>query len=288
MTLVYEPKSLLWTRQPNICNTSTHTSELTREEYWKRVVRTYKNEWVHPFPDPKGTITVILTPKQCKLLSDASLIGFTSGRRSLLYEDELKEFDKIIAEHIAPDKTWFIRLNESSPKDGIHGCGPLTSAEQIVTSLVTSGRAHRALRRSYEFNQNNILYIIPWRDDWKEELKFRVFVHNSHVTAISQYVWCKDVGLTDTNIRIITPAIVSECNDEIIPRMELDSFVVDVIVVLDEGTSIDDDTTFHIELIEFNSFGKDLAAGSALFHWIHDEQILYGDGSKTVTRYVTH
>ena len=32
-------------------------------------------------------------------------------------------------------------------------------------------------------------------------------------------------------------------------------------------------------LIELNSFGKELAAGSALYHWLLDEKILYNDFS---------
>ena len=35
-------------------------------------------------------------------------------------------------------------------------------------------------------------------------------------------------------------------------------------------------------LIELNSFGKEYAAGSALFHWILDEKILYNNSDNNI------
>lgn len=283
MALIYQSKTLSWTQQPNICNTSNHVSELTSEEHFSRVMLTYKNKWVSKFPDPKGTITIRISPAQCEMLSKAAFIGFMSGKRSPLYQDELNDFEHVVDNVIKTDNLkWFIRLNECSPKDGIYGCGPLTSAQQIVTSLVTSGRAYRALARAHERGYGNTLYIVPWRDNWKEELEFRVFVNKQHITAISQYVWCKDVGWKADTICNVVPKIVTYCNEEVIPKMDIDSFVVDVIVIYDE------DGSFHVELIELNSFGQDLAAGAALFHWINDHDILYGDGKEIIIRYVTN
>ena len=38
--------------------------------------------------------------------------------------------------------------------------------------------------------------------------------------------------------------------------------------------------------IELNSFGEEMAAGSACFHWILDNDILYGREDKVYFRYV--
>lgn len=38
-------------------------------------------------------------------------------------------------------------------------------------------------------------------------------------------------------------------------------------------------------LIEFNCFGKEYAAGSALFHWLIDEDKLYNSDGKIYFRY---
>ena len=45
---------------------------------------------------------------------------------------------------------------------------------------------------------------------------------------------------------------------------------------------LDNDEPYFIEL---NSFGKEYAAGSALFHWILDEDILYNKQNKIYFRY---
>ena len=47
-------------------------------------------------------------------------------------------------------------------------------------------------------------------------------------------------------------------------------------VILEDGT---------LYFIEINSFGKEYAAGSALFHWLIDEDELYSDGSTIYFRY---
>jgi hypothetical protein len=40
-----------------------------------------------------------------------------------------------------------------------------------------------------------------------------------------------------------------------------------------------------IYFIELNSFGAEYAAGSALFHWIIDKEILYGNTDRIEFRY---
>merc|ERR1712032_947043 len=48
------------------------------------------------------------------------------------------------------------------------------------------------------------------------------------------------------------------------------SYVMDVEYVMIDGTD-----EWQIRLIELNSFGAELASGSALFHWVRDASDLY-------------
>jgi hypothetical protein len=43
----------------------------------------------------------------------------------------------------------------------------------------------------------------------------------------------------------------------------------------------------ELYFIEINSWGREYASGSGLYHWLNDDSILYGNGSNTYFRYVT-
>ena len=165
----------------------------------------------------------------------------------------------------------------------------------MVTSLVTSIRAHRGLISSIELNIPNTLYLVPWHSDWNDFCEFRVFVHEGRVTCFSQYVWSRDVGWNRVNMEIVAPRIVDYCNDHVITNFTLvNSFVVDLIVIVknpvlsheNKISIITSDTDFTIELVELNSFGSHLASGAALFHWLNDNDTIYGVEDKIVARYV--
>lgn len=283
MTLVYEPKTIEWVYRPDTCNSNNHPTSLTPQEYREALALTEKSEWSHIFPDPPGSIQIPLSKSQCVMLAEAAYVGCIAGRRPALYEEELLTFQEIVHEAIkdSPQQKWFIRFNAASPKDGVYGCGPLLSAKEIVTSISTSLRGRNALVRSMQLDRNEILYLIPWREDYDPNLEFRVFVHNRKVTCFSQYIWGNDLGWTYETLRKIAPDILRYCDEVVIPKMTLSNFVVDVIVIRHDSDN------FHVEVVEFNSFGAELASGSALFHWIHDHDIMYGDGSTVIVRYVT-
>lgn len=114
-------------------------------------------------------------------------------------------------------------MNEASPKDGKYQCGPLLSAKEMVTSLVTCIRAHRSFLSAIDLNRPatrwdkipstvessipDTSYLIPWRSDWNDLCEFKVFVHERRVTCFSQYVWSRDVGRNRANMKIVAPRI---------------------------------------------------------------------------------
>jgi len=187
---------------------------------------------------------------------------------------------------VLKDCEYFIRLNQSSPKD--KSCGPflISQIKEIVDSLITSRRINLALNASLKLRKPDTLYFIPWRNDWNHNLEFRVFVHERKVVCISQYVTTKYTGWNKENIKPVSLKILEYCNNHIIPKFELNSFVVDVICVSQNNIPIIDSSThFDVELVEFNPFGKELSSGSALFHWLNDSA-MYGTGENVIVRYI--
>ena len=75
-----------------------------------------------------------------------------------------------------------------------------------------------------------------------------------------------------TNIENKIDLIVKYFNDVISKKINwIDTYTYDFAIV--------DNMPYFIEM---NSFGKEYAAGSALFHWLHDEKILYNDYDDTI------
>lgn len=74
--------------------------------------------------------------------------------------------------------------------------------------------------------------------------------------------------------------VVRFCETEVVPRLsDLTGghWVIDVILPRE---------TLAPEFVEVNPFGAELSSGSALFNWIRDRDILYGDGNEVEFRYV--
>lgn len=179
-------------------------------------------------------------------------------------------------------------------KDGKYGCGPVTNSDEIITTLITSMRAHRNFATDVSCNISDALYLIPWRDDWNKYSEFRVFVNERKVTCLSQYIWHTAVGWNRKSIEIVAPRIIDFCNN-IARDFYLSSFVIDAIVVVKDPKYnndmlipiIDSATEFDIELVEFNSFGAELSTSSALFHWLNDYDVMY-ESDEVVVRYTSN
>lgn len=110
--------------------------------------------------------------------------------------------------------------------------------------------------------------LIPYIDPTRE---FRCFVQKHRITAISQYMWHKDLGWKH-RIEELTRIV-----DDIFEfHNMLDKSAMPRSYVMDVHANEEFD---HIDLVEFNPM---LACGSALFSWKDDEEQLYGHGDTTV------
>lgn len=130
-------------------------------------------------------------------------------------------------------------------------------------------------------------YLLPWItiDDDKE---FRMFVCNNRITAISQQHIYKVnkllKKLSEEEMKSIIDNWIVTINDyfnEIIKQKitHVDNYVIDLAILENN----------EVYFIEINSFGKEYASGSALFHWILDEDKLYESESESCIyfRYVS-
>ena len=167
---------------------------------------------------------------------------------------------------------YFIRTENVSLKEGVHGIGPYTDLKSIIESIVTCRLDHSPL---YEDTTKITLYLTKFQHNLNRLREFRVFVHKNKITAISQQSIydINDIleSLTDKEkndlinkwINIILTYFDLDVKKKI---THIDSYVMDFAI-------LDDNSPYFIKL---NSFGKAYAIGSALFSCINDYNILYG------------
>ena len=113
------------------------------------------------------------------------------------------------------------------------------------------------------------IYFLPWVTI-NPDKEFRIFVCKNEITAISQkHIFTVNKWLqkkTEKEIQGVVCKILIDFEQNIKEKLKfLEDYVMDLALIGQEEISY---------FIEPNSFGKNYAAGSALFHWIDDEVIL--------------
>lgn len=280
-------------------NSNNHTdipwdeNLLTPKEYDNFLKRTVYSKWRKVLFGGHDTgHMVYLGAKECKLLLEACESGIFTGNIPEALKEDIEELIipkiPLLRNAALPSpKLWFARLDECSTKDGIGGVGPFATADQVVRAICTSKRASKALRRAVETTSETILgtwlHLVPWRLDIDDAKEFRAFIApGKGLTALSQYCWKRDVGWSDPKKRALLPQIVQAVQDLIceltkrahVEEMNMpDGYVLDVHVSLPDSAS---QVAIQVVPIELNSFGAQMAASSALFHWINDYKRLYG------------
>lgn len=233
--------------------------------------------------------TITLTASQGRLLIAASQSSLhTREPNRMLEEDLTSDIGPALQTLVFPHQGLFIRLDACSPKDGVQGTKPIQNLQQILLLLATSRRAMNAIIRLLEIDSPIVFYFLPFNTDMDTSLEYRVFCppFNGDVAAVSQYKWHTqsifhnrpDKEITQIaetvmkEIQIIHEEIMShKLPDELAKLLRSQGFTFDV--MFEEKTS-------KCVLIELNSFGTRSGCGSCLFHWLKDEDALYGRGRK--------
>ena len=278
-------------------NTNNHWVDNIRPNDYDEVIQnTHTNKWIYNFRKNEDiTILEINAKYDIYWMKKSFEIGSQTKRFPNQFIEDLEDMDtkfKILTSGIFDnERKWFIRSESVSLKEGIHGTGPYTNFKNVIESIVTCSRGHTAIKPDVE-NQKIILYLTPWIQEFenKETQEFRIFVCNNKITAISQQDLYKvNTYLDNLNEIERTEKINEWCNiileyfENIIKTKitHLSSYVIDLALLKKNKNTVYSGTyesyeSYEPYFIEINSFGKEYAAGSALFGWIQDEDVLYG------------
>jgi hypothetical protein len=261
------------------------------EDYVQNLKETCAKFWLSKFH--LSYYVVNLQKRDWSWILEADKIGTHTKRFPKMFEDELEDIvhrysflDKIF---LSEPKGFFIRTEHVSLKEGMHGAGPYRSFKEIVESLCTCICFHNPISFIDTENSEPLsLYFLPWKEIIRGA-EFRVFIYQNEITAISQqhlYESNKILAKLETEeernrlvfkwIKILLDHFRSVIRRKI---THIDSYVMDIAILNPE------DPDPQPYFIEINTFGKTNASGSSLFHWLLNEEILYGNGKSIEFRY---
>lgn len=230
--------------------------------------------WIGAFHDNIKTLTI--KKNDLIWMKSAFDIGCITGKFPNSYQDELIELSNRL-EFPDPTQKYFIRTEFVSLKHGQHGTGPYENIKSIIESLVTSKYNHACINPE---DDECKIYFIDWIEDYDEEKEFRVFVKNNDITAISiQNIYKINTwinSLNDNEIIEIIADLINYFSDNIREKLKfLNNYTMDIYYSIKTGWYF----------IEPNCFGAEYAAGSALFHWCNDYDLLNGNMEYIEFRY---
>lgn len=250
-------------------NSNNHwVNDIRPDDYEQRLEETNTKYWINKFRKDFKTIAID-DPKHLRWMKECMEISSQTGKFSELFCDEMEEFLKEYegVYNIDPNGNYFIRTENVSLKYGQHKTGPYNNLRMIVESLVSSTCGHTPIKDN---TTEIVLYLLPFIEI-EEHTEFRVFVCGKKITAISQQNLYSNVfknvekceGVINKYIHTILEYFESNIKN-VLPYSD---YTYDFAIVGDQCEPF---------FIEPNSFGTEYAAGSALFHWKMDYDILYG------------
>ena len=252
----------------NFCSSSFNVNNIwpdnLRPSNYREVINQFNTDnWIHFIHKNIETITIDM--KKNRWIIEAARIGYITGRVPKGYEEEFSSIEQTYS--LPPtSQGWFIRSKYNSPKYGCHGTGPYYTIKQIVESIITTKCTHRLVE---DDDNECILYLLPWITNFDIDKEFRVFVYNNEITAIScQYIYARNdwvCGMTDVQRKKLVLNLIRYFGENIKGKLSfLQSYVMDIYMV----------TETEWYFIEPNPFGGQYPSGSALFHWVRDNDKL--------------
>jgi hypothetical protein len=253
----------------NTCNRWKNDKKESKPKDYDLILDSFKTkEWVNMFHEDYETITISGT--DFLWLKDATMICSQTGRFTHIYDDELNELSEKLKKkykYLIESGNWFIRSERTSLKCGLHGIGPYDNFKKIIESVVTCSPNHMCIN----LNDDELtLYFFPFKNNLKMKDEYRIFVSNGKLTGISTqnvydtYYLLKQLNSLELheyihkNIIIPCNKIIEKCSNK------YSTFTFDY-AILEDGSHY---------FIEPNGYGKNYSAGSSLFEWTKDEDIL--------------
>lgn len=205
------------------------------------------------------------TKPEIAILKQACQVSIITSQWPKILDEELNAIYLRLKESWIEGR-YFIRLDSCSVKDSNVEC-PIINPKDLIMSLITSKRVLTAFKVGY-----NKIYFIDYNSEFDSAKEVRVFVRNRKVTCITQYQW-NNIGyfnnFTNDQLICLAKKIIDDVENNLVllvcDKINTNDFTIDYLVKED----------MNIKIIELNSFGYWLAAGSCLFSWIVDRDILY-------------
>jgi hypothetical protein len=231
----------------------------------------------------------ILGKQQQDYFQPACTVAEAGACAKLMLDEEAKELAALLVGQYDNDETvrklqhpppqgWLVQTSACSPKDALQdgGAGPHHSLKEVLLALMASDRVHRCIRKQDYCGDDITFFLVPFDPAVTVSREVRVFVNHNRVTSMSQYDVTSTspmfVGLSPTVLAELAKSIVDFHETQVKPRWTVNtSYTMDVEVCQDTENNI-----CTIRLLELNTFGAEMAAGSALFHWERDHDIMYG------------
>ncbi|CAF1126705.1 unnamed protein product [Adineta ricciae] len=168
------------------------------------------------------------------------------------------------------------------------------TSERIYHDLIEILDCHEVKENQVEnvnhtkvFDWDNHLIIRQWNDDLDPSMEFRCFVHQSNLTAISQYNYlCKQYHLQDENtVKCIKATIENYWRTRIQPLFDpysdrYSNYVIDIGLIENKTTN-----RYDCIVIELNPFER--TTHPSLFDWIKDADQLKGETNQLEIRVQT-
>lgn len=240
------------------------------DDYFTRLSLTNMSNWVNP----ETKYITIDNSYHLNWIKDAHKIGSITKRFPLNYKEELQEL-LYMYRHLDEflKSGFFVRTDHCSMKTGIHGVKKYVCLKEIIESIVTSDTTHAPLAKDDTVLK---IYLVEYLDINRDK-EFRIFVYNNCITCISQqFIYEKNTWLLNYTAKDLEKLVKNICEfHKTLPQKPFD-YTYDLV--------LKEDNLFYF--IEMNGFGRGYSAGSALYHWEIDKDLLENTTGKITLRFV--
>jgi hypothetical protein len=238
-------------------------------DYDFKLQQTNTKHWIQQFHKCDSYQFLTLSESDATILSKCNTVYDLTGKISNIFKEDIDEMALKYNKEIKWNKSgYFVRTEDVSLKYGMYGNIPHTSMKTVLESIITCPRNHGCIKSK---KTTIIVYFLPWISI-NTDLEFRVFVKYNKITAISQqHCYRFNQTLRDENILQYINLLIHYFYTTVIYKItHLTSYCMDICILTDFALRKEP------YFIEINPFGKEYSSGSALFHWLDDEEILYG------------
>jgi hypothetical protein len=231
---------------------------------YTKIVRSYSltpETWgrLHWAADQLQIVPIAHTDDLLDLINIRAATGRDLRTSDLEPWDDIREHVNAILDEYSLGA--FVKLSQKSPKKGFNKMVPCKTFYEVMDLITSSAELSKYLDRK------EYLILAPWME-FDRRNEYRVFVINHTIKAISQQNCYNEYGVRDVSEQMKS---IIKWYDSI--EFPYDCATIDVVVSANECC-----------LIEINPPGDWGSSGSALFHWIDDNDIFYNDNQTIAVR----